>query len=268
MTRHDDSPTDRPVDSLSRRSLLAGAAAAAAGGFGTATATRTQEPAETFELYGVADYWVGRGPEAIAGEKNPTLDLEAGEPYRIVWENGDGRSHNVSIYTTAGNLVVFSPFMDSEGDTQTVDFVATGNMVQYYCDVHYLSMRGDLEVSGETGREPDPVDPGYFPEGPAVGLREVARGFSYPVAMTVPPDGERVFVADQSGQVYVFDAEAVGGDRVLDASRREPFVDISDRIFHERGPHPETGLLGWRSTPTSPTTVASTCGTAPRCSTA
>ncbi|NEU57645.1 PQQ-dependent sugar dehydrogenase [Halorussus sp. MSC15.2] len=220
------------------------AGATAAGAASVAAAQDDSDVAQTFRLDGVADYWIGRAPERISGVKNPTLNLEAGKKYRVVWENLDGRSHNFSVYTTKGNLVVFSPYLDAEGDTQTVEFVATENMVQYYCDVHYLSMRGDIEVEGQTQQEPDPVDAGYFPKGPKVGLKEVASGFSYPVAMKAPEGEDRLFVADQPGQIYVLDRSEITGQQALDVSEREPFIDISDRIFHEAGPHPETGLLG------------------------
>ena len=42
----------------------------------------TATPAESYVLGGEQSGWQGREPEAIAGETNPTLSLQAGRPTR------------------------------------------------------------------------------------------------------------------------------------------------------------------------------------------
>jgi len=51
----------------------------------------------TFELDGNATGWVGRNPESIAGQTNPTLALTPGERYEITCTNVDGQAHNVEL---------------------------------------------------------------------------------------------------------------------------------------------------------------------------
>lgn len=237
--------TDERAERLfhaSRRDVLkaAGSLAAATGGaIGPATADlgQNEEPDETIELQAVKSAWIGEKPASIKQELNPTLELEAGKTYRVKWLNADGASHNFAIFDSEGNLLVFSPFMHAQARYQTVEFTATEEMVDYYCEVHYLSMRGPIEVSGTTDKKPEPVDAEYFPEGPTVGLEKVAGGFSYPVTLEVANEQKnRKFVADQTGEIWVIDENGTVRD--------EPFIDISDRLLQEEGLHPETGLLG------------------------
>ena len=244
--------TENSIDTtngVSRRNLLksAGMFTALAGMAGAAGAdpyvhpdaepTTDEEPDKTFELLAVKDAWVGRGPDPIKGEVNPTLNLEAGKKYRIKWLNGDGASHNFGVFGTDGNLLVFSPFMHAQGEYQTVEFTATEAMVDYYCEVHYLSMRGPIEVSGKTGKKSEPINAEYFGKGPQVGLKKVAGGFSYPVAFEVAnEDRDRRFIVDQTGEVWVHQSDGTVRDK--------PFIDITDRLFREENLHPETGLLG------------------------
>jgi hypothetical protein len=76
---------------VTRRSVLraAGGATAASGG----SAAQSQ----TYRFGGHVEAWEGRAPEPIAGESNPTLQLEAGTEYEVVWENLDGVIHNFAI---------------------------------------------------------------------------------------------------------------------------------------------------------------------------
>jgi glucose/arabinose dehydrogenase len=236
----DDQGRDR-LEDASRRGFLkatgALGATAGLGGIGSAHLDVQEEPDQTIELMAVADAWIGQKPKSIEGKVNPTLDLEAGKSYRVKWLNGDGASHNFSIFGRDSNLLVFSPFMHAQGDYQTVDFIATEAMTDYYCEVHYLSMRGSVEVSGTTNRTKKPVDAGYFPEGPKVEMQKVAGGFSYPVTLEVANEEKnRKFVGDQTGEVRVIDANG--------NVRDEPFLDLTDRVFQEAPLHPETGLLG------------------------
>lgn len=227
-----------------RRNVLKTTAAVGAavglGGLGSAQLAARQddqEVAETFELVGVASGWVGASGD-IDGEQNPTLNLEAGKKYRIVWENGDGKSHNVAIFGTDKNLLVHSPIMANQGQTQTVEFIATEAMVDYYCEVHYIAMRGDVKVSGQADVETQPAEGGYFEQGQTVGLDTVATGLNWPTAMGTVGEGEneRMFVADQTGEIWEFTDD--------DGLADEPLIDVSDRLYHEKPLHPETGMLG------------------------
>ena len=70
----------------------------------------------------------------------------------------------------------------------------------------------------------------------SIGLETVAEGFTAPVAMADPPDGEtRFYVAEQDGVISV-----VENGEVLD----EPFLDLSDRLVDLNQAYDERGLLG------------------------
>jgi hypothetical protein len=95
---------------------------------------------------GFASPLVGDGP-------NPTLTLEAGQEYTVVWENVDGAPHNFAVLTEAGEATVSSEIISGQGETQTVTFTASEQMATYLCEVHPQSMRGDVEVVAELDRE-------------------------------------------------------------------------------------------------------------------
>lgn len=63
----------------------------------------------------------------------------------------------------------------------------------------------------------------------------VAEGFSSPVILVESPgDGDKLFVVDQSGQIYI----------IKDGVKlSQPFLDVSDKILLENAPD-ERGLLG------------------------
>jgi plastocyanin len=139
------------IESINRRKLLK--TVGLLGGIGTtsiiAGATAAQEGpinGTTIELGGVTSGWEGRSPSSINGETNPTLRLEAGTTYEIVWENVDAAPHNVVIETEDGEKLVESDIITS--GTQTVEFTAEEGMSVYYCAVHPSSMRGDVEIVG------------------------------------------------------------------------------------------------------------------------
>lgn len=78
----------------------------------------------------------------------------------------------------------------------------------------------------------------------AVGLEMVAEGFTAPVAMEDPRDGEaRLYVAEQDGLISVIE-----NGEVLD----EPFLDISDKLVELNPAYEERGLLGLAFHPDSP----------------
>ena len=95
--------------------------------------------------------WVGVEPAAIEAEENPTLVLVEGREYSITWENMDGQPHDIQLWDEDGAEIVGTEIMDEEGETQTLDFEATAEMVEYICTVHPTTMVGDVEVHAELG---------------------------------------------------------------------------------------------------------------------
>lgn len=93
--------------------------------------------------------WVGVEPEEIADETNPTLSLVAGEDYTVEWTNTDGRPHNFTIEDTNGKKIVSSTVLGETGATQTVEFTATEEMAEYYCQPHPHDMRGTIQVDDQ-----------------------------------------------------------------------------------------------------------------------
>lgn len=70
-----------------------------------------------------------------------------------------------------------------------------------------------------------------------VDLELVAEGFASPlVFLPDPAGGQRFFVADQTGQIYIIDEQGQRMD--------EPFLDLSDRMVDLDEGYDERGLLG------------------------
>lgn len=105
-------------------------------------------PQADFRLVGNTQGWEGAAPEGIAGETNPTMELEAGTEYALVWENGDGLQHNFAIQDSNGEDLLSTELVSEQGATQTVTFTASEEMAEYYCQVHPSSMRGSVDMSG------------------------------------------------------------------------------------------------------------------------
>jgi hypothetical protein len=97
-------------------------------------------------LLGLSGGWQGQSPEAIADETNPSLELEVGVEYTLVWENGDGIQHNFAIEDGSGNDILTTELLGEEGATQSVTFAVTPEMEEYYCQVHPGTMRGPIET--------------------------------------------------------------------------------------------------------------------------
>ena len=138
--------SDEGTTSLSRRKILITAGAigvgAAAGGFASAQ----QEQGQEFQLEGETSGWVGSG-----GGTNPTLSLQAGTDYTVMWENTDGVIHDFAIRDSNGETLLQSDPIDEEGATQTVEFTASEDMATYLCTYHPQTMVGDLEVAAGDG---------------------------------------------------------------------------------------------------------------------
>jgi glucose/arabinose dehydrogenase len=70
----------------------------------------------------------------------------------------------------------------------------------------------------------------------SIGLEPVAEGFTAPVALEDPVDGDaRLYVAEQTGLIFIIE-----NGEVLD----EPFLDLSNRLVDLNTAYDERGLLG------------------------
>lgn len=75
-----------------------------------------------------------------------------------------------------------------------------------------------------------------IPDGPTVGLEQIADGLTYPTDLVEAPDGSgRLLVTDQPGQIYSIDKDGGAFDLA---------VDLSDRVVDVEGGFSERGLLG------------------------
>ncbi|USZ68395.1 plastocyanin/azurin family copper-binding protein [Halorussus salilacus] len=154
-------PTEHETESTTRRGFLRAAAVGAAAVGASAGATRgasaqdEQEPAQTFRFGGEVAAWQGEEPSDIEGAENPTLELEAGTQYEVVWENLDGQPHDFVLQDDGGGNLAGTEQMSEQGATRSVTFEATPEMTTYICTVHPTTMVGDVEVSGGTVAEPE-----------------------------------------------------------------------------------------------------------------
>jgi PGF-CTERM protein len=198
-----------------RRTVMHGLVTAAASVALLGTATTSAAAQETIELDGYTEGWEGLAPDSIADETNPTLELESGVEYTIVWHNQDGRAHNVVIEDEDGENLVRTDII-TDG-TQEVTFTATEEMVSYYCEVHPSTMRGDVEVSASQSTEtptstpestetptPEPTEtptPEETPSGEVHEVSMVTEGEDYyfdPIGLHVEP-GDTVRWVNDSG---------------------------------------------------------------------
>ncbi|MFC4548754.1 MULTISPECIES: twin-arginine translocation signal domain-containing protein [Halorussus] len=158
MTRSSgsDSNDNANSDVASRRSFLlaTGAVGAAtslgglAAGQGTTTGQETTTAggqATTILLGGEVEHWFGLAPSAIHGAENPTLQLQSGQRYEIVWMNLDGHEHELIIEDANGGEIVASESNEQMGATASLTFTASEEMAQYYCEYHPKRMRGDIQ---------------------------------------------------------------------------------------------------------------------------
>ncbi|WP_018256753.1 PKD domain-containing protein [Halomicrobium katesii] len=94
------------------------------------------------------DGWLGAEPAAIEGERNPTISLTSGESYAFTYNNVDGIPHDLVIRNAAGEELLATERVGQEGQSRTLEFEATEEMVEYICTVHPKSMVGDLAIDG------------------------------------------------------------------------------------------------------------------------
>ena len=170
-----------------------------------------QAQAETFEFQGEVSGWMGQAPEAVAGETNPTIELEVGQTYQVVWTNADGQPHDFVILDENEQEVVGTDLVSEEGATATLEFEASEEMAEYYCSVHPNTMRGgidlvELEEDGEEQPEDGDGEEEDGDEEPADGEREATLSVSDQTG-----DGETLVVEEASATVeYYVDAHYDG----------------------------------------------------------
>lgn len=104
------------------------------------------EGVEEIRLDGYTNGWAGVEPDLIAGVKNPTLLLFAGDEYEITWENADGGLHNIAVRNESGEPARKTENMRKRGETQTLSFEATAELHDYVCQPHSGMMRGLLRI--------------------------------------------------------------------------------------------------------------------------
>lgn len=118
----------------------------------TEPGTPTETPADGgqvathFRLGGRVEAWQGREPASIADTENPTLQMEAGQTYRVTWENLDGVPHDFVIQDDQGNALAETEQASEEGQTLSVTFTASEEMSQYVCTIHPQTMVGDVQI--------------------------------------------------------------------------------------------------------------------------
>jgi glucose/arabinose dehydrogenase len=228
--QHTDDECRRAVG---RRRFLGLTAAGALAGVATSGRGRAQST-RTIELGGRIAGWQGRAPEEIAGEENPTLELEAGIDYRIRWTNLDGMGHNIALLDGNGEVLERTAVMSEQGATQTIAFTAREEMAEYICEPHRASMRGAVSFGADTPASATTTQSSEnaVPAGPTVSLERVVGGFQVPTDMALLPGENRRVVVDLPGIAYLNEGEGL---------REEPFLDVRDRLAELVG---ERGLLG------------------------
>ena len=116
----------------------------------TPATTTVQEPDETIVLGGETGHWFGLAPAAIHEAENPTLGLEPGTVYEIVWINIDGVEHELRIFDADDNVVAASESVSEVGETSSVILEATEQLARYDCEYHPQSMRGQITQQATT----------------------------------------------------------------------------------------------------------------------
>jgi glucose/arabinose dehydrogenase len=236
----------------SRRRFLGSAGALGVlGTVGGVTLAQQDQPATTFKLDGKTSGWQGRAPSAISGTVNPTLNVTAGQKYKVTWANVDGAPHNFVILDANGNQLKRTKIISKQGATQTLTFTASEQMAEYLCEVHPTTMVGQMNVSGtqqqanQTTQTPTPTDQSqggggmpqpYFPSGPTVGVKTVGEGLAAPTDWAIAKEkSNRKFVTDQTGQVWVLGKKGF---------QDEPFLDVEEKMIYIGNDYDERGLLG------------------------
>lgn len=109
------------------------------------------EPGTTIELEGFLSHWEGLAPEAIEGVENPTIELTPGEEYTMEWVNGDGLTHDLTIWDDDEEIVedLQTDEIAGVGRGDSLTFEARTEMAAYVCTLHPIMQIGELVVTGE-----------------------------------------------------------------------------------------------------------------------
>lgn len=205
-----------------RRFLQTAVAVGTIGVGGFSTAVQAQQT--TLRFGGRVQGWQGRAPQRIKGKKNPTLNLQPGKKYKVVWENLDGQPHDFTIQDSNGNTIKKTPIVSQQGATRSLTFTATKKMAQYICTVHPTTMVGQMQVGKQTGNQnqQNQQQASFFKQGTKVGIQKVAGGMTAPTDFAVADEKKnRQFVTDQTGEIWVIGPNG---------RQQKPFLDVSDRM--------------------------------------
>ncbi|AGN00426.1 PKD domain-containing protein [Salinarchaeum sp. Harcht-Bsk1] len=112
------------------------------------TIVSVSEQATQITIDSSVDGWVGVTPSEIDGQTNPAIDLVSGEPYAFTWNNVDGVPHNLTIRNAAGDALLQTETVGEAGQSRTLEFTPTEEMVEYICSIHPQAMVGDLAIDG------------------------------------------------------------------------------------------------------------------------
>ncbi|QRV16387.1 hypothetical protein JMJ58_05720 [Haloterrigena salifodinae] len=107
--------------------------------------------ARTLTLVGIVGGWLGVAPHSIDGKSNPPLRLVEGEEHEVVWINGDGSTHNFNIAAGSAlgddvEVLEVTDTVSEQGEFTTLQFTATEEMEEYFCQPHPAQMRGPVEL--------------------------------------------------------------------------------------------------------------------------
>lgn len=112
--------------------------------------TTTPQPDDTIVLGAQVEYWYGVAPSSIQGTQNPTLAMQPGTVYEIVWVNLDSVGHRLRVFDADDNVVATTEAVSTVGETTSVVLEATESLARYDCEFHPQSMRGDVSQGEAT----------------------------------------------------------------------------------------------------------------------
>lgn len=167
-TTTDDKPRRRFLQIVGGASTLTGTIGFAAAQetttdeAGRSTQTTTADEATPIILGGQAAYWLGLAPEAIVNQQNPTLQLQSGQRYQLIWMNLDGERHQWQIEDGEENILQRTEPTRRVGATRSITFEATDSMARYRCRFHPDRMQGAVELGSgfETTAEAETTENG------------------------------------------------------------------------------------------------------------
>jgi hypothetical protein len=112
---------------------------------------------EEIVLEGDADGWRGLEPDAIAGERNPTLVLFENREYEITVRNGDGEPHALVLRDVDGTTAEGrrTEPIETRGETRTLRVRADLGLAEYACGARPEPMAGRIEVRAENDTDVD-----------------------------------------------------------------------------------------------------------------